>query len=220
MDKRYLSLIFVLMLGFLMLSGAAFGELSVGVKAGDWIEYQVTTTGNPPEPHNVQWARMEIMDVQKPKIQVNVTTQANNGTLSSLIMTLNLEKGEIGAWFIIPSNLNVGDTFYDINLGRNVTIEGQEQKTYAGAIRTVTNATTPERIKQWDKATGVFVKSIDTLPGYTINATATKTNMWNPQILGLDETMFYTIIEVFVVVAIIAIVLLIVVHRKTSRTHS
>jgi hypothetical protein len=120
---------------------------------------------------------MEIISVQGPEVKANVTTEDNNGVFSSLVMDMNLEKGEIGAWFLIPANLNVGDTFYDINLGRNITIEGQTQKVYAGAIRTVINATTSERIKDWDKATGVFVKSIDTLPDYTVNATITKTNM-------------------------------------------
>ena len=72
-------------------------------------------------------------------------------------------------------------------------------------MRTVINATTSERIKDWDKVTGVFVKSIDKLPGYTINATEIRTNMWNPQILGFDQTIFYVL--VVVVIAIITVVI-------------
>jgi len=197
----------------------AIPEVSVGVKVGDWIEYEVTTGGNPPEQHNVKWARMEIVDVQGPEIKVNVTTEASNGTISSLIMPLNLEKGEIGAWFIIPADLEVGDAFYDINMSRNVTIEGQEQKTYAGALRTVTNATTPERIKQWDKATGVFVISIDTFPGFSINATATKTNMWSPQILGLEPKIFWALI-ITVASVIIVIAITLVLRRRSFRKSS
>jgi hypothetical protein len=71
---------------------------------------------------------MEIVSVQGPEIKANVTTQDKSGVYSSIIMDMNLEKGQVGAWFLIPSNLNVGDSFYDINLGRNITIEGQEQK--------------------------------------------------------------------------------------------
>lgn len=187
---------------------------SVGVKVGDWIEYKVSTTGNPPEVHNVQFARMEIVSVQGPEIKANVTTEDNSGVFSSLIMDINLEKGQVGAWFLIPSNLNVGDSFYDINLGRNITIEGQEQKNYAGAVRTVINATTSERIKDWDKVTGVFVKSIDTLPGYTINATAIRTNMWTPQILGLDQTVFYGIVVVVVTVITVVIAVVSIMRRR------
>ena len=215
MSKKYISILCVLSFVFLIFSPlTTIDALSVGVKVGDWIEYKVTTTGNPPEVHNVQFARMEIVSVQGPEIKANVTTEDNSGVFSSLIMDMNLEKGQVGAWFLIPSNLNVGDSFYDINLGRNITIEGQEQKNYAGAVRTVINATTSERIKDWDKVTGVFVKSIDTLPGYTINATAIRTNMWNPQILGLDQTVFYGIVVVVVAVITVVIAVVFIMRRR------
>ena len=216
MRIKYFSVFIVVMAISLLAVEPAMPEVSVGVKEGDWIEYEVTTGGNPPEQHNVKRARMEIVDVQGPEVKANVITEASNGTISSLIMPLNLEKGEIGAWFIIPSNLNVGDTFYDINLDRNVTIEGQEQLEYAGALRTVTNATTSERIKRWDKATGVFVMSIDTLPGFSVNATATKTNMWSSQILGLEpEILWASIIIVGSVIIVIAIALIL--RRRSLR---
>ncbi|HEX7482237.1 MAG TPA: hypothetical protein VF350_02065 [Candidatus Bathyarchaeia archaeon] len=215
MNKKYFFILCVLSLIFLIFSPlTAIDALSVGVKVGDWIEYKVSTTGNPPEVHNVQFARMEIVSVQGPEIKANVTTQDNSGVFSSLIMDMNLEKGQVGAWFLIPSNLNVGDSFYDINLGRNITIEGQEQKNYAGAVRTVINATTSERIKDWDKVTGVFVKSIDTLPGYTINATAIRTNMWKPQILGNDQTVFYEIAVLVVAVITIVIAVVFIVRKR------
>lgn len=191
MSKKYLFILCGLSLVVLIFSSVLVVDpLTVSVSVGDWIEYKVTTTGNPPEVHNVQFARKEILSVQGPEIKANVTTQDSSGVFSSLIMAMNLEKGQEGAWFLIPSNLNVGDSFYFINLGRYVTIEGQEQKNYARAVRTVINATTPERIKDWDKVTGVFVKSIDRLSDYTINATAIDTNMWNPQTLGFDQPSF------------------------------
>ncbi len=164
--------------------------IEVGVKEGDWIEYQVTTTGNPPEQFNVTWAKMEISNVNKNQIITNVTTRGSNGTLSCLTMTLNLEKGQIGAWFIIPANLNPGDSFPDQSRGCNVTVEGEEQLTYAGAKRIITNATTPERIKRWDKSTGVFVQCIDTLDDFGINATAVRTNMWSSQVPEMNQASF------------------------------
>jgi hypothetical protein len=209
MIKKHLSILCVFCFVLSIFSPlTTIDALSVGVRVGDWIEYKVTTTGNPPEVHNVQFARMEIVSVKGPEIKANVITQDNSGVFSSLIMDMNLEKGQVGAWFIIPSNLNVGDSFYDINLGRNITIEGQDQKNYAGAVRTVINAITSERIKDWDKVTGVFVKSIDNLSDYTINATAIRTNMWYPKILGLDQTVFYAL--VIVVIAVITVVIMLV----------
>jgi hypothetical protein len=96
-------------------------------------------------------------------------------------MTFDLEKGQIGAWFIIPSGLNVGESFWDYSLNRNVIVEGEEQLSFAGAIRAVTNATTPQRIKYWDKVTGVFVECVDVFDNYSINATAIKTNIWSAE---------------------------------------
>jgi len=201
------------MLILLFGADAALGEVSVGVKKGDWIEYQVTTTGTPEEGHDVTWARMEILSVQGNEISVNVSTRAVNGTVSSGVMTLNPEKGNVGVWFVIPANLNVGDSFFDESGDNHVTIEGAEQRTVAGATRTVTHASTPERIKSWDKTTGVFVESIDFLPDYTLNAIAIKTNLWNPQIIGIDQTLFYAVV-LGVGVTIIAVVALIVAHRR------
>jgi hypothetical protein len=203
--KLFLTLILLILLGV----NVASGEVSVGVKKGDWIEYEVTTTGAPEEGHDVTWARMEILNVQGKEITVNVTTKAANGTFSSGIMTLNPEKGRVGVWFIIPANLNPGDAFFDASVGRNVTIEGSEQRTIAGATRTVTHATTPERIKSWDKATGVFVESVDTLPNYTLNAIADKTNLWSAQAPETDLTLLYVAgagaAVIVVAVAVIAI---------------
>src|SRR4030067_2968356 len=96
-------------------------------------------------------------------------------------MTLNIEKGQIGAWWIISANLNVGETFYDAFFGINITIQGEEQLEYSGAARTITNASIPERTKRWDKATGVFVLSSDNYADYTIDVVAYSTNLWSPQ---------------------------------------
>jgi hypothetical protein len=213
--KLFLTLIFLLLLS----ANIASGEVSIGVKKGDWIEYQVSTTGTPQEGHDVTWARMEILDVQGKEINVNVTTKAANGTFESGIMTLNPEKGQVGVWFIIPANLNIGDAFYDASIGRNVTIEGSDQRTIADASRTVTHATTPERIKSWDKATGVFVESVDTLSNYTLHAIADKTNMWGPQAQEMDATLFYAALAGVTVVVAIAVIIVVARGRK-ERNHT
>jgi hypothetical protein len=196
----------VLLLLLILTTSFASGKVSVGVKKGDWIEYTVSTTGTPEEGHDVTWARMEIVEVQGNEIKANVTTKAQNGTLDSMIMTLNPEKGNVGIWFIIPADLNVGEAFYDAEIDKNVTVEGSEQRTIADATRTVTHASTPERVKSWDKTTGVFVESIATLENYTLYAAVTKTNLWSPQILGVDAAVFYaaTISAVIIAVAVAA----------------
>lgn len=178
-NRFFLSFLIVILLG-LLTACLVQGEISVGVTRGEWIEYAVTTTGNPPEQFNVTWARMQILNVDGPIIKTNITTRAANGTLSSLTMTLDLEKGEVGAWFIIPANLKMGDSFLDSN-GQQVTIQGEQKLTWAGDTRSITNATTSQRIKHWDKSTGVFVECIDVFDSYSINATAIRTSMWGNQ---------------------------------------
>lgn len=127
---------------FLLISaGTVRSDVSVGVKEGDWIEYQAVFTGTPPEGHEVTWARSDVVDVQGKVISLNITKEFADGTLLNDTITLNLETGQLGDAFIIPANLNKGDTFLDTYRG-NMTISAVEARTYAGAARTVVSATT------------------------------------------------------------------------------
>ena len=213
-ESRAIIILTLIAIGVLMCATVAKGEISVGVKKGDWMEYNVTTTGSPPNEHDIIWARMEILDVQGTEFSANVTTEAPDGTLSSLIRFFNIGEGQVSYWIIIPANLDPGDSFYDKSMDRNVTIEGEEKKIIAGATRTITYANTPEWHKEWDKSHGIYVATIDSLGDYTINATAIATNMWSPQIFGFDATQFYTILIVVVIVVIIAVALILIVTRR------
>jgi hypothetical protein len=214
--RKYTFLVLTVLI-FLLNIGVANGDnISVGVREGDWIEYNVTTTGTPEPGHGVVWARMEIINVRDSEISVNVTTEAPNGTISSLVMVLNLEKGQIGAWWIIPANLEIGETFYDEYIDRNIPIQGEEKLVYAGALRTITNTTTPERTKRWDKETGIFVVSNDDYPDYTIDVVASRTNMWAERILGLDPTIFYAIVSI-VILASAAGIIIVALGRRNKK---
>jgi hypothetical protein len=210
MDRK----LFLIIASFIVLvgMGTVLAEISVGVKKGDRIEYQVTYTGTPAEGHDVTWARMEIVDVQGKSVSVEITAKYSNGTQEDLTATLNLETGQLGDDFIIPANLNSGDTFFDKNAG-NITISGSEERTYAGATRTVVYAATPQTTYYWDKAIGVLVEGTSAFTNYTMNTKVDKTNMWQPQILGLDPTVFYAVV-VGAAVVITAVIALIAVRRK------
>jgi hypothetical protein len=192
--------------------GIALAEISVGVKKGDWIEYQAVFTGTPPAGHEVTWARTNIVGVQGKVISLNITTEFSDGTLLNETITLNLETGQLGDEFIIPANLNKGDTFLDKYHG-NITISAVEERTYAGATRTVLSATTAQSTYYWDKATGVLVEGISEFPDYTIHSIADKTNMWQPQIFGLEPTVFYALL-ILAATAIVAVIALFAVRRK------
>ena len=73
-----------------------------------------------------------------------------------------------------------------------------------------------ERNKEWDKATGFYIQSEDNLGTYTVNAQAIATNIWSPQILGLNQNVFYLIVAaIVVVIAVVAAVA--VIARKKKR---
>jgi len=178
---------------FLFLSAEAVGGISVGVKTGGWIDYTVSTTGLPPEGHDVVWARMEILSIVDNEITVNTTTKATNGTFSNMIMTLNPSAGQVDVWAIIPANLGKGDGFFDKNLG-NIPIMGQQEKTVGGVVRDTIFYNSSDRFKRWDKLTGVFLEGTDVLGNYSLSATFERTNMWRNQILGLDPSVFFVLV--------------------------
>jgi hypothetical protein len=209
MRKKFI--LVVASLFFLVTAGVVVGEFSVGVKTGDWIEYNVSVMGSPAEKHDVTWARMEVYAVQGSQIDLNITVKFSDGTLEPQTATLNLETGQLGDDFIIPANLNVGDVFFDKNIG-NITISGVEEKTYAGVIRSVMTAATSETTYYWDQATGILVEGISHYPEYTMHSIVDKTNLWQSQVQGLNPTVFFAM--VIGAVALIVVVLTVFVMKR------
>ena len=212
----------------------AYDKPSVGVKKGDWIEYNIIIigTGTPPPTHDVRWMRMEILSVQGAAFSVSLTARYANGTLGSAVWKFNFTEGNIRGWIIIPSNLGWGDTFYDSSIHTgipvNVTIQRQEQKTVLGTSRIVTYGNDSLRHKEWDKATGVFIgssevyKNVTNRGGWyiedlTVTIHATATNMWSSKILGLNQTVFYTLVAVSIVLAVLCLVIVVGRRKGTKR---
>jgi hypothetical protein len=187
---------------------------SAGVKVGDWIEYAISTTGTPPAAQDITWAKIEILSVQGAVIEANFTVKYVNGTLSSSPRNFNFTAGQTQAWIIIPGNLGPGESFYDSSINANVTIQGQMQKTVAGASRTITYTNSTLRNKEWDKATGMFTQTQDNEGNYTVYGHAIATNIWSPQILGLDQTVFYAVVVTIIVVLAIVVLAVVFVRRK------
>ena len=234
--KAFTALVLVsLIVSVSIITSPAFAsvEPSVGVKEGDWIEYNISVsgTGTPPPTHDVRWMRMEVLPVQGAAFSVNLTARYANGTLGSAIWKFNFTEGNLEGWIIIPSNLAPGDTFYDSSMHNrkpvNVTIQSQEQKTVLGASRTVTYGNDSLRHKEWDKATGVFVGSSEHLKNVTnrdgwyiedltVNVQAVATNIWSPQIQP-DQTTFYALVAGITVLAVSVSTSVIVIERRKRR---
>jgi hypothetical protein len=196
------------------LSVIVSAEISVGVKKGDWIEYNVSFTGEPPTEHDAVWARMDVESVEGKRVNASFTSQLSNGSMVDLVEDLDFESGRLIDLFIIPANLDVGDQFYD-NLVGNVTIDRVEVRMYVGAARSVVHGEAVQTDWYWDKFTGVIVEARTSSSMYTLDTIAANTNLWGPQILGLDSTIFYSLVIAVLAVVVIGMVVL-VVWRKRS----
>jgi hypothetical protein len=211
MFRKLVSVLIVLVL-VLGLASAVHGDLSVGVKKGDWIEYAITITGTPSEGHDIDWSRLEVTDIQGASIIVYHTSRLINGSTENFNSTLNLKTGHLIDDFIIPANLKSGDTFLDEKVG-SVTITSSEQHSYAGAMRTVLSASISQETDiVWDQATGVSVEATSQLPDYSMHTIVEDTNMWQPT-QELDMTSLL-LISVAGIIALIAIALLALKYRK------
>jgi hypothetical protein len=214
--KVSVTLTTALLILILAVSSTGFAQLPVGVKKGDWIEYNVTYTGDPLAGHNINSARMEILDVQGDNITVKITSRLSNGSTENYTSTLNLAIGHMIDDFIVPANLRAGDKFYDENYG-NMTITRAEQHEYAGATRTVVYATTNDNTYVWDQKTGVSVEGNSQTSTYTMHSIVASTNMWQHS-LEMSSLLVGLLVTLFLVV--IAIVLAALFYKKRKQNHA
>jgi len=203
-----------------LLPVSAYDETLVGVKKGDWIEYNITMTGPLLDSaRNLTWFRNEILDIQGNSFKTNMTSRSVNGTVLSSLWDFNLDDGQVCGWVIIPSNLSTGDQFFDVAKGANITIEGQDQKIVAGASRTITHATDPGKLyKEWDKATGVYVNSIEHTKNYIVITNATATNLWSAQVNVSHQSVSYlTLMASLLIVIALIFIFMFAKYRRTKK---
>ncbi len=203
--KLWLITLFLLILAS-SASAIALAHVSIGVKQGDWVEYNVTFTGSPPIEHDAVWAKMEIMNVEGAKVNATFVSQLANGSTLNVQEDLDFETGRLIDMFIVPSNLDVGDTFYDKTVG-NVTIDGVQIRSYSGVSRTVIYAEVLDTQWFWDKVSGVTLEARTANSVYTLNTIAVDTNVWSPRILGLEPIVLY-VFMIFVVIGALGVFLI------------
>jgi hypothetical protein len=198
-------------------------NVTVGVKAGDWMEYNVTYggVGSPPESYPI-WFRYHITEVQGTNITASLTSEAVNGQSNTIPNTYDLKTGVLEL-LVVPAGLSYADVFYHEKYG-NITIAGTEEGTYAGGTRNAFHTTFDNITVYWDKPTGIFLKSEQEFlndDNQTVTQTVmiSATNLWiDPNAADnseLDQIVFYAkIIAVVVVVAIIAVLLLRMIKKR------
>jgi ribosomal protein L14 len=194
---------------------AAAAEVTVGVKQGDWVEYNIEYTGSPPTDYPT-WMRVEVLDVQGTNITLEATRELINGTTATHSFTANLETGAPDL-FIVPADLEDSDTFSHADIG-NITVAGVQDVPYAGVKRTIVIAVVIQILFRWDRATGVLVEATQSASEFTQHLKLDKTNMWQAQPLGLpiDSTSFYVLI--IAALCIVAVLGFYVLRRKKQHT--
>ena len=212
--NKFHSLLFsVIFLVGVLSSTIVLAQVSVGVKEGDWIEYATSYTGNIHEIYP-EWTRIEFTIVQGTSIRANLTVEGLDGRTGESVAYYDLETGNTDLFLISPG-LDIGDHFYHKNFG-NIPLTENKNVTYADAKRTVVFSTFENFECYWDKNTGILVHMIQSEDNYTSTLVAIKTNMWQPQIqpqiFGLDSTIFYALI--IILLAIIAIVTVFLLKRR------
>ena len=198
-------------------------NVTVGVKAGDWMEYTVTYggSGSPPESYPTRF-KYSITEVQETNISATLTSEALNGQTSTIPNTYDLKTGVLEL-LVVPAGLTYADVFYHEKYG-NITIAGKENGVYAGGTRTAFHATFDNITVHWDKPTGILLQSEQEFlnsDNQTVAQTVTMsaTNLWvDPNAVDnseMEQIVFYAKIgAVVVVVAIIAVLLLRTIKKK------
>ncbi|MCJ7720209.1 MAG: hypothetical protein MUO36_01950, partial [Candidatus Hadarchaeum sp.] len=206
-------------------------EVQVGVNAGDWIKLDFAFSDAPPDELLPQWMKLEFLSVDGTAVTARVTMYMLDGTENSDNITVDVAagggffRGPSGvlrglSGFVIPANPKTGD---QIKMGRrgddNVTIAGEDSRTYAGVNRTVVYASfshyETELTYYWDKQTGVMVDVSGDLGDVTLTGMATETNMWQTE--PQAQTRWPLIIGIIIVATVIGITAVLYVRRRRLR---
>lgn len=222
MSRKFaLLLIYLTVLIGIFVPATVSAEILVGVKAGDWMEYNVDyyTAGSPPPPSYsyLIWREIEVLSVQGTNVTFDLTEKTSDGRLGTDTFTEDLETGVPDA-LIIPANLSNGDVFNHEGYGY-ITISGVKEETYAGAKRTVVKATVSNMSFIWDKSTGVLVDLLfyNEYWEAQMHVKMMATNMWQGEfLLPIDPTTLSILIIVAVVI-VVAVVHFVMRRRKISK---
>ncbi len=179
-------------------------DYSLVVKGGDYVVWNTTIQGRPIR--NVTGARMDILDVEDEFIHVKISTYYANGTVNIGEYTYNQLRGSMGDDLIVPRNLNVGDQFYDQYVG-NITISGIGHAKFAGATRAVMYGSMRNTTYTWDRETGVLVNATSSYVRAgvffsIINTQMASTNLWQPDVLGVQPAVLFAVVVVTVAVVV------------------
>lgn len=227
------ALVGVLVALLISVVSSCFGAYSVGVKAGDWVKYQVTTSGIGSDEFlgfsQADWVKGEILSVSGTSVTAQMTARYTNGSeqVQTLVGDVATGSGNL-TFMLVPAGLEKGDSvpvamFGPVQTG--LVFNDTVSRTYAGASRSVNvfsmsiseDFATVEVQAYWDQVTGVLMELFmyASTVGNTVEVgvKATETNMWSAGgFLGggdpLNNLLFMGgVVAAVTAVAVVAVVL-------------
>lgn len=212
---RMVSVFGTLILLSTVLAVSSLSAAQVGVKAGDFIRYEIdfVLSGAPAGVPVPTEALMEILSVEGTDASIRTTAQLSDGTEQNVTATLNIVSGQGSLalpGLVIPADLTTGDSVSVSGFG-SATIEGETTRDYAGASRTVVHTSFSQfgtnTMYYWDKQTGVMVEQSVT---GTVTGTvkAVETNMWGPGPPFFLQVWFLAIVAAAIVAVIVTVFIL------------
>jgi len=174
-------------------SVTVLAQVSVGVKAGDWIEYEVSYIGTPPSPDDrITRIKHEVLQVDGTFVELNRTTECADGeqyhgAYSLAIQDKSDKKG--GHLELIPANLSIGDVLFVSDYVGEVLVDRIVKESFAGSMRDVLYADHAWFVGFcWDRQTGFLLMETFDSERYSRVTVADYTNIWEVQISEPDST--------------------------------
>jgi hypothetical protein len=170
--------------------------LSLGVKTGDWIEYDIQGSVNPEYSLTVSF-----LNVTGTNLTIELTESTLIGAPLNYTENIDFSTNEdfpIGFLTaracLIPNGSETGDSVYLGTEFGNRTITSETTRSYAGADRIVVGCNFTNQLNQyvfyWDKQTGVLLEATMSHGTTSSSLSATDTNMWT----GLSDWWLLPII--------------------------
>jgi hypothetical protein len=207
----------------------AYVNVDIGIKSGNWMKYNIVSE----ERNFTGWLRLDIVSVDGTFFRFNSTTYSDSFGYINATGKYNMSEMDSQSiaypddtieFFVIPSNLKLGDVFYYYNWGPT-TIAGENNERFVGATRQLIHSTyvppvgmQAEATKvdyKWDKITGAVVEYLAYYSdGKTTSAKLVDTNVWQPD---QNISLYLWVVGILIVAIIVAVSIFVAVRKRKRK---
>lgn len=192
-------------------------DVVAGVKAGDWVKYNITGPSDFPQQVENFWLNATIEYLAGTLVWITIESNSTSvGNQSSIQVDIAYDCWIAEAWpFIVPANLSAGDS---IPGGPIATINDTTQHFGRDAAHIRTDSIDLTSDWYWDRQTGVLLEASGSSSSGPIAYKMDSNNMWSGSPFGLPDLVWPIITVVIVVAAVLVGVFLMRRGKKLSST--